>query len=66
MKTNNKKEVSSSTLRRMSVVYLLVVLVGIACLAKILYLSIAERAIASGTSDKCVELIGLDKETVFI
>jgi len=55
MKTNNNPEVSPSTLRRMSVVYLLVVLLGIACLVKILYLSIFESAIASGTSDKCVD-----------
>lgn len=39
----------------MTVVYLLMVLVGVACLAKILYLSIVERAVASGTSDKCVD-----------
>ena len=64
MRTNKKTEVSSSTLRRMTVVYLAVILVGIACLAKILYLSIAERAVASGDPDKCVELIGLDKGTV--
>ena len=31
------------------------VLVGVACLIKILYLSIVERAVASGTSDKCVD-----------
>ena len=39
----------------MTVVYLLMVLAGVACLAKILYLSIVERAVASGTSDKCVD-----------
>ncbi|MBP5497092.1 MAG: hypothetical protein J6X98_07980 [Bacteroidales bacterium] len=55
MRTNNKPEVSPSTLRRMSVVYLLVVLLGVDCLVKILYLSIFESAIASGTSDKCVD-----------
>ena len=56
MKTNNHpKEASTSTTRRMSLVYLLMILVGIACLAKILYLSIVERAVASGTSDKCVD-----------
>ena len=55
MRTNRKQEASSSTLRRMSIVYLLMVLVGVACLIKILYLSIVERAIASGTSDKCVD-----------
>ena len=55
MRTNNKQEVSPSTQRRMTVVYLLTILLGLACLVKILYLSIAERAIASGTSDKCVD-----------
>ena len=55
MRTNNKKEVSPSTLRRMTIVYLLMMLVGIACLVKILYLSIVERGVASGTSDKCVD-----------
>ena len=55
MRTNNKQEVSASTQRRMTVVYLLTILLGLACLVKILYLSIAERAIASGTSDKCVD-----------
>lgn len=39
----------------MSAVYLALVLFAIACFAKILYLSIAERGIASGTSDKCVD-----------
>ena len=39
----------------MTIVYLLMVLVGVACLIKILYLSIVERGIASGTSDKCVD-----------
>jgi cell division protein FtsI (penicillin-binding protein 3) len=46
----------------MTIVYLMMVLVGVACLVKILYLSIAERAIASGTSDKCINLIGKTKE----
>ena len=55
MRTNSKQEASPSTLRRMTVVYLLMVLAGVACLAKILYLSIVERGIASGTSDKCVD-----------
>lgn len=55
MRTSSKQEPSPSTLRRMTVVYLLMVLVGVACLAKILYLSIVERAVASGTSDKCVD-----------
>ena len=55
MRTNKKQEASSSTLGRMTVVYLLMVLVGVACLIKILYLSIVERAVASGTSDKCVD-----------
>ena len=55
MKTSRRKEASPTTLRRMSVVYLLMLLFGIACLAKILYLSIVERAVASGTSDKCVD-----------
>ena len=55
MRTNNKPEVAPTTLRRMSVVYLLVVLLGIACLVKILYLSIFESAVASGTSEKCVD-----------
>ncbi len=55
MKTNNKQNASPSTLRRMTIVYLLMMLVGIACLVKILYLSIVERAVASGTSDKCVD-----------
>jgi cell division protein FtsI (penicillin-binding protein 3) len=39
----------------MSIVYLLLVLAGIACFAKILYLSIVERSLASGTSDKCID-----------
>lgn len=55
MRTSSKQEPSPSSLRRMTVVYLLMVLVGVACLAKILYLSIVERAVASGTSDKCVD-----------
>ena len=55
MRTSEKQEASSSTLGRMTIVYLLMVLVGVACLIKILYLSIVERAIASGTSDKCVD-----------
>ena len=55
MRTSNKQEASSSTLGRMTIVYLLMVLVGVACLIKILYLSIVERAVASGTSDKCVD-----------
>ena len=55
MRTNKKQEASPTTLRRMSIVYLLMVLVGVACLVKILYLSIVERGIASGTSDKCVD-----------
>ena len=55
MRTNRKQEASSSTLGRMTIVYLLMVLVGVACLIKILYLSIVERAVASGTSDKCVD-----------
>ena len=55
MRTSKKQEASPTTLRRMSIVYLLMVLVGVACLIKILYLSIVERAIASGTSDKCVD-----------
>ena len=55
MRTNRKQEVSSTTLGRMTVVYLLMVLVGVACLVKILYLSIVERGVASGTSDKCVD-----------
>lgn len=55
MRTSSKQEPSPSTLRRMTVVYLLMVLVGVACMAKILYLSIVERAVASGTSDKCVD-----------
>ena len=53
--SNNKNEASSSTLRRMSIVYLLLVLVGIACFAKILYLSIVERGLASGDPDKCFD-----------
>ena len=64
MKTNRKQEVSPSTQRRMTVVYLMMVLLGLACLAKILYLSIAERAVASGSLDKCVSLIGLDQDSV--
>jgi cell division protein FtsI (penicillin-binding protein 3) len=64
MKTNRKQEVSPSTQRRMTVVYLLMVLLGLACLVKILYLSIAERAVASGSPDKCVNLIGLSSEKV--
>ena len=64
MKTNSKQEVSPSTQRRMTVVYLMMVLLGLACLAKILYLSIAERAVASGSLDKCVNLIGLDDDSV--
>ncbi|MBR4912862.1 MAG: hypothetical protein IKZ54_08505 [Bacteroidales bacterium] len=55
MRTSKKQEASPTTLRRMSIVYLLMVLVGVACLIKILYLSIVERAIASGTSEKCVD-----------
>ena len=55
MRTNNKQEASPSTLRRMTVVYLLMMLLGIACFVKILYLSIVERTVASGTSDKCVD-----------
>ena len=55
MRTSKKQEASPTTLRRMSIIYLLMVLVGVACLIKILYLSIVERAIASGTSDKCVD-----------
>ncbi len=55
MKTNSKQETSPSVMRRMTAVYLMMVLVGIACLAKILYLSVVERALASGTSDKCVD-----------
>ena len=55
MRTNRKQEASPTTLKRMSIVYLLMVLVGVACLIKILYLSIVERGIASGTSDKCVD-----------
>ena len=55
MKTNNKQEASPSTLRRMSIVYLLLVLVGIACFVKILYLSIVERGLASGDPDKCLD-----------
>ncbi len=55
MRTSNKQEASPSTLRRMTVVYLLMMLLGIACFVKILYLSIVERAVASGTSDKCVD-----------
>ncbi|MBO7493547.1 MAG: hypothetical protein J6T87_05350 [Bacteroidales bacterium] len=55
MRTSKNQEASSSTLGRMTIVYLLMVLVGVACLIKILYLSIVERAIASGTSDKCVD-----------
>ena len=38
MRTNNKQEVSASTQRRMTVVYLLTILLGLACLVKILYL----------------------------
>lgn len=41
--------------KRMSILYIALVCVGIACLLKILYLSIFERAIASGTSDKCID-----------
>ena len=55
MRTNRKSEVPSTTQQRMTVVYLLMMLLGIACLVKILYLSIFERAVASGTSDKCVD-----------
>ena len=55
MKTNKHPEVPQSTLRRLSIVYLLLVLLGVACLVKILYLSIFERAVASGDSDKCVD-----------
>ena len=55
MRKNSQNEATSTTMRRMSIVYLLLVLVGIACLVKILYLSIAERALASGTSDRCVD-----------
>lgn len=55
MRTNNKNEVSSTTKWRMTLVYLLMVVFGIACLAKIMYLSIVERAVASGTSPKCVD-----------
>ena len=56
MRTNTPKEASSTTRRRMTIVYLLMMLAGIACLIKILYLSIVERAVASGTSDKCVDM----------
>ncbi len=55
MKNNGKQEANPSTLRRMTVVYLAMVLVGVACFAKILYLSVFESAVASGTSDKCVD-----------
>ena len=55
MRTSRKPEVSSTTQQRMTIVYLLMMLLGIACLVKILYLSIFERAVASGTSDKCVD-----------
>ena len=55
MRTNRKQEIPPTTMKRMSIVYLLMVLVGIACFVKILYLSIVERGIASGTSDKCVD-----------
>lgn len=63
MKKSSKQEASPTTLRRMGVVYLLMVLVGIACLVKILYLSIFERAVASGTSDKCVDTTVPDWES---
>lgn len=55
MKTNSPQEATPVTRRRMTVVYLLMMLAGIACLVKILYLSIVERAVASGTSEKCVD-----------
>ena len=55
MRTNKKQEIPPTTWTRMNIVYLLMVLVGVACLIKILYLSIVERGIASGTSDKCVD-----------
>ncbi len=64
MKATKKQEISSSTWTRMNIVYLLMMLVGIACLAKILYLSIVERGVASGTSDKCVDLIGMDPDSI--
>ena len=64
MKTNKKQEISSSTWTRMNIVYLLMVLVGVACLIKILYLSIVERAVASGDPDKCMELIGKDPDSI--
>ena len=64
MRTNKKQEIPSTTWTRMNIVYLLMVLVGIACLTKILYLSIVERAVASGTSDKCVDLIGKDPDSI--
>ena len=47
MRASRKPEVSSTTQKRMTIVYLLMMLLGIACLVKILYLSIFERAVAS-------------------
>lgn len=41
--------------KRMTWLYFALVGVGVACLLKILYLSIFEMAVASGTSDKCVD-----------
>ncbi len=64
MRTNKKQEIPPTTWTRMNIVYLLMILVGLACLTKILYLSIVERAVASGTSDKCVDLIGKDNDSI--
>lgn len=48
----------------MTVAYFLLSLFGIACVVKIVYLSIFERAVASGTSDKCVDTTVPDWENL--
>lgn len=48
----------------MAVAYFLLSLFGIACVVKIVYLSIFERAVASGTSDKCVDTTVPDWENL--
>lgn len=65
MKTSSKNEISSTTKWRITLVYLIMVLFGIACLAKILYLSIVERTLALGTSPKCIDTTvpGYKKDT---
>jgi cell division protein FtsI (penicillin-binding protein 3) len=53
---NKGKSKSEVNAVRMTIVRFFVLLLGLACLGQILYLSIFERSLAKGTGDACIDL----------